>query len=190
MVGLVVTFAAGLLLVRAAQRALHRLCRAVRRDRRGLRHSVHRPLQGGALRPRRLHGSAAHVRRPRSGRPLALAALATMAGFYAFLPTRVPRRARPRRDRRHGDAHRLRLRHHRAAGAAGGDPAGGRARAGRLQVPGAGRRLHRAAPLRHRHRHAGGRARRHAAAAQPVLRLQPAQPRQPAARRRSPPWWT
>ncbi len=86
LVGLVVTFAAGLLLVAPAQRALHRLCRAVRRHRRRLRHPVHRPLQGGALRPRRLHRSAVHGS-SKVGRPLALAALATMAGFYAFLPT-------------------------------------------------------------------------------------------------------
>ncbi len=114
----------------------------------------------------------------RAGRPLALAATATACGFLAFVPTVYRGVSELGLIAGVGHDHRLSGEHHRPAGAPDPDAPGPGEGAGRLQVLGARRSVHRTPPLCDRVRHARHRARRHAASAQPHLRLQPAEPAQ------------
>ena len=110
-VGLAVTAAVGLATRRRAQPYLDGLRRPVRRHRRRFRHSVLGAVPAGA--PRQRHLATPSMPPPRAiAKPLTLAAAATAAGFYAFLPTDYRGVSELGLDRRHRHDHRVSDEHH------------------------------------------------------------------------------
>ena len=169
-----------------AEPAVDRLCRAVRRPRRGFRHPVQRPLPFRALQERRSGAGAG--KRGRTFRGSAVARGDGDGGRFPVLPAdRLQGHFRTRQDRRRRHADCVHHQHHGAAGAAEAAQPARRNGAGRLRLPGAARRLPGKAPRHHHRRHAAARGGRPAAAVFPEVRLQPDQPAQFARSNRSRP---
>ena len=118
----------------------------------------------------------------KAGRPLLLAAAATAAGFYSFLPTDYRGRVGTRPHRRFGHDHRLRGVDHAAARADPSFQPAVRGDGGGLRLPEARRRLPRDAPAAGDRRHARAGAPDVAAAVPRAVRLQSAEPEQRSGR--------
>ena len=133
-----------------AESAVDRVRGAVRRTRRGFRHPVQRSLPFGAFQERRSGAGAGEC-----GRTLRGSALARRDGDGGRIPLlpadRLQGHLGTRQDRRRRHADCVLDQHHGAAGAAENAQPARRKGAGRLRVPGAGRRVPGKAP-RHHHR--------------------------------------
>ncbi len=110
----------------------------------------------------------------RAGRQVLIAAIATAAGFLAFVPTRFMRRRRTRPDRGCGNAGGVRLHRHLPAGVPHPVPTARRYGAGRLPPRGTARPLRRAPPPGDHRAVRAARHRRRRAAAVLAVRQQPA----------------